>query len=183
MTYSCCHAPTTVGASGTAVPFSQFTALHLDDICIFSATEMEHLEHIRAVLLRLRKHKLYCKASKCLWMVQQIEFLGHTFSSEGLSVTPAKSAALLKWPASANVSELRSLPGTFGFLRDFIPRYADITAPLTRLSCKNIAWRWGEEQAAAFARLKAAVAAAPLLRPPDTCKRTTLLMGYPAALI
>ena len=103
-------------------------------------------------------------------MVQQIEFLGHTFSSEGLSVTPAKCAALLKWPAPTNVSELRSLLGTFGFWRDFIARYADITAPLTRLTCKNVAWRWGAEQAAALARLKAAVAATPLLRPPDTCK-------------
>ena len=72
--------------------------------------------------------------------------------------------------ACAYKRELRSLLGTFGFWRDFIARYADITAPLTRLTCKNVAWRWGEKQAAALARLKAAVAAAPLLRPPDTCK-------------
>ena len=45
---SCFHAPTTLGDSGTSVPFSQFTAVYLDHICIFSATETEHLEHIRA---------------------------------------------------------------------------------------------------------------------------------------
>ena len=34
---SCFHAPTTLGDSGTSVPFSQFTAVYLDHICIFSA--------------------------------------------------------------------------------------------------------------------------------------------------
>jgi hypothetical protein len=73
----------------------------------------------------------------------------------------------MKWPAPSNVSELRSLLGTFGFWRSFTAKYADITEPLTRLTCKNTAWRWGEEQTVALQRLKDAVAAAPLLKPPD----------------
>jgi RNase H-like domain found in reverse transcriptase len=103
-------------------------------------------------------------------MVQSIEFLGHTFSAEGLSVHPDRCAALLKWPEPTNVSELRSLLGTFGFWRSFIAYYADVTEPLTRLTCKNVAWRWGEEQTSALQRMKAAVAAAPLLHPPDATR-------------
>lgn len=73
-------------ADGTSVTFSEFIAVYLDDICIFSNSASEHLQHLRAVLTRLREFKLYCKPTKCEWMVKQIEFLGHKFSSSGLSV-------------------------------------------------------------------------------------------------
>jgi hypothetical protein len=66
---ACFHEPTVL-ESGTSTPFIQFTAVYLDDICIFSNNASEHLQHIRAVLCRLRDYKLYCKPTKCEWMVQ-----------------------------------------------------------------------------------------------------------------
>jgi hypothetical protein len=57
--------------------------------------------------------------------------------------------------------------GTFGFWRSFIAHYADITESLTRLTCKSVAWRWGEEQTSALQRLQAA---ARLKRPPDVTR-------------
>jgi hypothetical protein len=165
---ACFHEPADL--QGAKVPFARFTACYLDDVCIFSASKLEHLNHIRAVLARFRKHQLYAKPTKCEWLVQTPEFLGHVFSSKGIRVHPDKSAALQQWTEPTNVSELRSLLGTFGFWRGYIARYADITEPLTRLTRKNVAWRWGEEQTLALQRLKAAVADAPLLHPPDPCK-------------
>lgn len=35
----------------------------LDDICVYSRTSDEHEQHLRAVLSRLREHKLFAKAS------------------------------------------------------------------------------------------------------------------------
>jgi RNase H-like domain found in reverse transcriptase/Reverse transcriptase (RNA-dependent DNA polymerase)/Integrase zinc binding domain/Integrase core domain/Retroviral aspartyl protease len=165
---ACFHDPADL--QGVAVAFSNFIACYLDDVCIFSSSKEEHLQHIRAVLTRLRDFKLYAKPTKCQWLVQTIEFLGHVFSSKGISVHPDKCAALQKWPTPTNVSEVRSLLGTFGFWRGYIRHYADITAPLTRLTCKNAVWRWGEEHTLALHRLKVAVATAPLLHPPDTSK-------------
>ena len=55
-------------SSGQQVDFDTFVAIYLDDICIFSATEEEHIVHLRAVLQRLRQWKLYVKPSKCEWM-------------------------------------------------------------------------------------------------------------------
>ena len=44
-------------SDGTIVSARKITARYLDDICIFSASEQEHLMNIHAVLQRLREHK------------------------------------------------------------------------------------------------------------------------------
>jgi hypothetical protein len=62
---------------GTCVPFDQFVAVYLNDICIFSRSKADHLLHVAAVLQRVRDKKLYVKPSKCEWLQTSIEFLGH----------------------------------------------------------------------------------------------------------
>ena len=107
-------------SSGDVVAFVHFIANYLDDVCIFSRPREEHLSHIRAVLQRLRERKLYVKPTKCEWLQQKIDFLGHTVSADGPSIHPDKGQALQLWPAPQNVSEVRSLLGTFGFWRGYI---------------------------------------------------------------
>lgn len=38
----------------------------------------------------LRKEKLYVKFSKCDFWLEQVQFLGHIVTREGISVDPAK---------------------------------------------------------------------------------------------
>ena len=158
-------------SDGTCLPSRKFLAIYLDDICIFSFSEQEHLMHVRSVLQRLREHKLYVKPSKCEWLQQSVEFLGHMVSSEGMSIHPQKAAALQVWPAPSCVQELRSALGTFGFWRSYVNDYAGITAPLHALLTKSVVWRWRKDvEQAAFDTLKSAVASAPVLLHPDTSK-------------
>ena len=42
-----------------------FVVVFIDDILVFSKTELEHAEHLRLVLQKLREHKLYAKRIKC----------------------------------------------------------------------------------------------------------------------
>ena len=50
--------------------------VYLDDILIYSRTEAEHIQHVRMVLGRLWKYQLFCKASKCKFHTDTVNFLG-----------------------------------------------------------------------------------------------------------
>ena len=47
--------------------------IYLDDLLIFSASRMEHRDHVREVLHRLQKHGLYAKPEKCEWEQDTVE--------------------------------------------------------------------------------------------------------------
>jgi hypothetical protein len=68
----------------------KFVVVFIDDILIYPKNDEEHAEHLRIVLQRLREHKLYAKFSKCEFWLDSVKFLGHTISSEGISVDPSK---------------------------------------------------------------------------------------------
>ena len=44
---------------------NKFVVVFIDDILVFSKIEVEHEEHLRLVLQKLREHQLYAKLSKC----------------------------------------------------------------------------------------------------------------------
>ena len=88
-----------------------------------------------------------------------------------MSIHPTKADALQVWPSPTCVQELRTAPGTFGFWRQYVQGYADITAPLTLLLKKGVVWRWRKDiEQASFDRLKRVVAHAPVLMHTDVSK-------------
>jgi hypothetical protein len=69
----------------------KFVVVFIDDILIYSKNEEEHAQHLRIVLTRLREHQLYAKFSKCVFWLEEIQFLGHVLSTRGIAVDPSKS--------------------------------------------------------------------------------------------
>ncbi|MBW0573117.1 hypothetical protein O181_112832 [Austropuccinia psidii MF-1] len=59
---------------------------------VFSRSEEEHVTHVSTALSRLRGNNLFAKASKCLFHVSTVEYLGYVVSSEGLKIDQAKDA-------------------------------------------------------------------------------------------
>ena len=74
-----------------------FVVIYLDDILIYSKPREDYYTHVRIVIERLRKHKLYIKLSKCFFNVEKIEFL--KFIVDFIRVKPDFNRILIieKW--------------------------------------------------------------------------------------
>ncbi|EZG42713.1 hypothetical protein GNI_235200 [Gregarina niphandrodes] len=76
------------------------------------------------------------------------------------------NAEVLNAPAPASRKELQSFLGAVGYLRPFIQRFAEYTAPLFELLKKGRLFVWSDSRGEAFVKLKQAVAGASLLHKP-----------------
>ena len=93
--------------------------------------------------------------------------MGHVINQEGISVDPAKVEAVMRWEVPRNASEIRSFLGLAGYYRRFIQDFSKTAVPLTRLTKKNVAFRWGEDQQRAFETLRQRLCEAPILVLPE----------------
>ena len=76
-------------------PFlDRFVIVFIDDILVYSKSKAEHAMHLRLVLQTLREHQLYAKFSKCEFWLEEVAFLGHVVSKEGIQVDPKKIEAI-----------------------------------------------------------------------------------------
>ena len=98
----------------------QFVAVFIDDILIYSKSVEEHEEHLRLVLGRLQREGLYAKFSKCDFWLEQVSFLKHIISKDGIAVDPEKIKAVAEWLTPKSVTEIRSFLGLAGYYRRFV---------------------------------------------------------------
>ncbi|GKC88360.1 putative reverse transcriptase domain-containing protein, partial [Tanacetum coccineum] len=83
----------------------KFIIVFIDDILVYSKSKEEHEQHLRIMLEILRQKKLYAKFSKCEFWLQQVAFLGHIVSADGIIMDPSKVEAITKWPRPTTVTE------------------------------------------------------------------------------
>ena len=115
----------------------RFVIVFIDNILVYSKSQKEYEEHLRMVLQILRDRKLYAKSKMCEFWLNQVVFLGHVISKDGITMDPNKIKAIVNWAVPTNVSEIRSFLGLGGYYRRFVEGFSRIATPLTRLTRKN----------------------------------------------
>ncbi|POM81488.1 DNA/RNA polymerase [Phytophthora palmivora] len=145
----------------------EFVVVYLDDICVFSKSMEEHVEHLRAVCEVLRRKQLYTHLSKCSFGQTEVAFLGHMVSQAGISVDPRKTEAITKYPTPTNRKELLSFLGLAGYYRRFIYDFAELARPLRDLTKASTPWNWSKPVEEGYLHLKVALQQAPTLKLPD----------------
>ena len=166
------------GLTGAPATFQRYIndALreYLDDILIYSRTRTEHEEHLRLVLTALRKASLYAKLTKCEFAVQETRFLGLIVTTEGIKMDPAKVDTVVNWKTPTCLTDVQAFLGFGNFYRRFINRFSRLTAPLTRLTRKDVPFIWNAACERAFTDLKSAFTTAPILAHFDWAKDVIL---------
>ena len=146
---------------------SGFAMGYLDDIIIFSKTEEEHLEHLEEIFVRLSKFGLKMKREKCSFFKKHIQYLGHLVSERGFEPLPEKLESIRKMPVPRTAKEVKQFLGLIGYYRKFVPHFADISRPLTKLTRHNLVFEWTEQCSKAFNHLRELLMEYPILRYPD----------------
>ena len=146
---------------------SSFAMGYLDDIIIFSKTKEEHLQHLEEIFVRLHKFGLKMKREKCSFFKKHIQYLGHLVSEKGFEPLPEKLESIRKMPAPRTAKEVKQFLGLIGYYRKFVPRFADISRPLTKLTRHNVSFEWTDQCGKAFNHLCEMLMEYPSLRYPN----------------
>ncbi|MBW0593228.1 hypothetical protein O181_132943 [Austropuccinia psidii MF-1] len=140
-----------------------YVVVYLDDIMVFSKSEEEHVTHVSTVLSRLRSNNLFAKASKCLFHVSSVEYLGYVVSSEGLKMDEENVQQILNWPPQRNLKALQLFLGFTNFYHCFIKNCSKKISSLTSFHKKDSCFPLNEEALSQFYQLKEAFTTAPIL--------------------
>ena len=88
---------------------------------------------------------MYAKFSKCKFWLEEVAFLGHILTAEGLVVDPAKIEAVKEWEQPYNATDIWSFLGLARYYRRFIENFFKIAKPMTNLLKKTKEFEWMPE--------------------------------------
>ena len=151
-----------------------YLVVYLDDILIFSKDEKTHVQHVREVLERLIKWRLFIKPSKCAFHVDRVEFLGFVVSRDGVAMDPARVETIRQWPEPTCIFDVQQFVGFANFYRRFIGKWTIVSGPLNDLirgpdaqkkgrNKRQVGFVFTKEAQTSFQKTKDAFQTAPLL--------------------
>jgi hypothetical protein len=94
---------------------NSFLKIFVDDLNVHSEGWHDHLQHLGAILSKLREVNLKLNPSKCCFAAGSIVFLGHVISKEGARPDPGKIHAVRQFPAPTTITNVRSFLGLTGY--------------------------------------------------------------------
>ena len=65
-------------------------------------------------------------------------------SASGVSVDPEKVEVVMSWERLKSAFEIRSFLGFVGYYRRFIEDFSWLAAPMTRLTWKEVKFKWND---------------------------------------
>ena len=141
--------------------------VYMDDICIFSNNFEAHIQDLEEVFIRLRQAKLKLKPSKCHLCQNEIKYLGHIVSPQGILPDPEKIKSISNMPYPTNVSELQSFLGLIGFYRKFVENFSILCAPLYELTKIGALFEFPASLKSLCDQIKNLLVTAPILAHPN----------------
>ena len=129
-----------------------------------SEATRNHDEIMIALLKRCQECHIKLNADKFKVKCNEVTFIGHLLTPDGIRPDPAKIKAILEMEKPTDVSGVQRLIGMVKYLGKFLSSLSDICEPLRRLTHKDTIWHWKNEHNRAFQDIRNAVTKAPVLK-------------------
>ena len=99
--------------------------------------EVNHDENLKKLLDRARKANLKLNSKKMNLKKQQVKFMGHVITQDGLKPDPDKVKAVKNMPKPKCKQEVLSLLGFINYLARFLQKLSEVAQPLRDLTRPN----------------------------------------------
>ena len=117
----------------------------MDDVLIHGTTREEHDQRVDEVMERIKRSGMTLH-NKCEFSKTSTKFLGFIIDEGGIHADPSKVAAISKFRAPQNVTELQRFLGMVNQMGRFAPNLTSLTSPLRELLRKDVMWTWDTAQ-------------------------------------
>ena len=134
-----------------------------DDILVYGTSTEDHNKNLQHLLDRCQTVGIQLNREKSVFHADEIDFMGHTITANGLKPDVKKLEAILQMENPSDVEGVRRMLGLVNYLAKFLPRLATVVEPLRRLTRLDCEWQWSEEQDKAMNELKKLITTAPIL--------------------
>ena len=151
-----------------------------DDFLIYGcgpdlmSADSDHDRNLEKFLERAEKESLKLNAEKCKFKVDNVTFIGHKLSAEGLQADPNKVRAIVEMPRPQDAAGIRRFIGMVSYLAKFVPNLSVILEPLRKLICKETKFEWLKEHEDVFETAKRVISEAPVLKIFDSTLPVTI---------
>jgi len=128
--------------------------IYMDDILVYGQTNQEHDRNLKEVVQKLKHSGLRMNRGKCEFFKENVSFLGHILSKNGVAPDPEKLSAIFRFPVPKTQSDLRSFLGLAEYAgHKFVPHFSDKTNILWS-SVRGKDFFWCEKEESCFLGLK-----------------------------
>ena len=114
----------------------------LQDMETQEEAEVNHDQNLRKLLDRARKVNLKLNSKKMNLKKQQVKFMGHVITKDGLKPDPDKVKAVKNMPKPTCKQEALSLLGFINYLAKFLPKLSEVAQPLRDLTRAYAQFIW-----------------------------------------
>ncbi len=139
---------------------NDFCIVYLNDILIFFIEKTDHVDHVKQILKRLRKFKLYASLKKCEFFITKVNFLEFVIFIESVLMNSSRIDIIKTWLRLKMYWKIQVFLRFINFYRRFIHHYFQIAESLTELlrdSVKDVktnSFIWSSEAKQAFNQLR-----------------------------
>ena len=152
--------------------------VYIDDLLVHSKTHKQHRDQLHQLFQRLQAHGLKINLKKCVFGSKDVLYLGFRLTQEGIKPGQCKLKAVGQTQPPVSVHEVRQFLGLCNFFRAHVKNFAQISAPLCKLTQKDCKWKSGplpEEALKSFRTLQSILVSEPVMDYPRPDRQYALI--------